>query len=251
MEIIRVAEDNIAKEHICCAIGATEKKYAESKKSWLKDTFKEGYIFKRLSGRGKMFIEYTIAENAWAPIEADGYIFIDCFWVAGKFKSRGVASALLDECIKDSKKLKKKGVTAISSDKKRHFLSDGNFYKHKGFNIADKTEPYYELLYLTFNKEEKYIPSFKKDSKLHKINKEGVSIYYTDHCPFTKKMIPIFEKISKEKKIPFDAVKIKTKKEAQNAPNPFTTYSLFFNGKLVTNEIFSDKKFIKFLDDLK
>ncbi|MGO0807128.1 YoaP domain-containing protein, partial [Clostridioides difficile] len=37
-------------------------------------------------------------------------------------------------------------------------------------------------------------------------------------------------------------------KEAQNAPAPFTTYSLFFNGEFVTNEILSEKKIEKFLD---
>ena len=37
--------------------------------------------------------------------------------------------------------------------------------------------------------------------------------------------------------------------DAQNAPTPFTSYAFFFNGKFVTNEIFSEKKFEKFLLD--
>ncbi len=36
---------------------------------------------------------------------------------------------------------------------------------------------------------------------------------------------------------------------AKNAPTPFTTYSLFFNGEFITNEILSENKFIKFLDE--
>ena len=31
--------------------------------------------------------------------------------------------------------------------------------------------------------------------------------------------------------------------QAQNAPAPFTTYSLFYNGKFLTNEILSEKSF--------
>ena len=31
--------------------------------------------------------------------------------------------------------------------------------------------------------------------------------------------------------------------EAQNSPAPFTSYSLFFDGKIVTHEILSEKKF--------
>jgi hypothetical protein len=33
--------------------------------------------------------------------------------------------------------------------------------------------------------------------------------------------------------------------EAKHAPAPFTTYSLFYNGEFVTNEILSAKKFEK------
>jgi hypothetical protein len=43
--------------------------------------------------------------------------------------------------------------------------------------------------------------------------------------------------------IPFKAVRFETAEQAQNAPTPFTSYSLFFNGKFVTHEILSDKKF--------
>ncbi len=36
--------------------------------------------------------------------------------------------------------------------------------------------------------------------------------------------------------IPFKAVKIESRKDAQNAPTPITTYALFSDGKYVTNE---------------
>lgn len=35
--------------------------------------------------------------------------------------------------------------------------------------------------------------------------------------------------------------------QAQNAPAPFTSYSLFYNGGFLTNEILSIKKFEKLL----
>ena len=35
------------------------------------------------------------------------------------------------------------------------------------------------------------------------------------------------------------------KDDAQNAPTPITTYSLFFNGDYVTNEQMNDSKFLK------
>jgi hypothetical protein len=36
------------------------------------------------------------------------------------------------------------------------------------------------------------------------------------------------------------------KEQAQNSITPFTTYSLYYNGKFITHEIVNDKKF----DDL-
>ena len=52
----------------------------EAKKEWLKQRFEEGLVFYRSGERGKCFIEYIPAENAWVPIDADGYMYIDCLW---------------------------------------------------------------------------------------------------------------------------------------------------------------------------
>ena len=35
---------------------------------------------------------------------------------------------------------------------------------------------------------------------------------------------------------------------AQNAPTPVTNYALFFDGEYVSNEILSDKKFLKMIE---
>ena len=48
--------------------------------------------------------------------------------------------------------------------------------------------------------------------------------------------------------IVFKAVKIESRKDAQNAPTPITTYSLFCDGKYVTNEQMNDKKFLKLVN---
>ena len=70
-------QDNIDAEHVCCAMSG---KQALAKKEWLKRRFDEGLIFYRSVERGKCFIEYIPAENAWVPIQADGYLYIDCLW---------------------------------------------------------------------------------------------------------------------------------------------------------------------------
>ena len=73
MHYIRITKENIDKEHICCAMSG---KNSIVKKEWLKQRFEEGLVFYRSAERGKCFIEYIPAENAWVPIDADGYIYL-------------------------------------------------------------------------------------------------------------------------------------------------------------------------------
>ena len=80
MDYIRVTKENIDKEHICCAMSG---KQSLAKKEWLRQRFEEGLVFYRSAERGKCFIEYIPAENAWVPIDAAGWLYINCLWVSG------------------------------------------------------------------------------------------------------------------------------------------------------------------------
>ena len=57
------------------------------------------------------------------------------------------------------------------------------------------------------------------------------------------------EEMAKARNTVFRSVHIQTREDAQNAPSPFTTFSLFYDGQLVTHEILSEKKFDKVLED--
>lgn len=246
MEIVTVTKDNIEQEHICCAISNNNDCQVSAKKSWLAERFNDGLVFKKGNVRGKCFIEYIPAEKAWVPIIADGYMYIDCLWVSGQFKGQGYSSLLLEECLKDSKKKGKQGLVILSSKKKMPFLSDPKYLKHKGFELADTAEPFYELLYLPFEKGTAK-PCFKDRVKSPKIEEQGFVLYYAHQCPFTAKYVPLIEAAAGEKGIPFRTVRFETAEQAQNAPAPFTSYSLFFNGEFITNEILSEKKFEKII----
>ncbi len=244
MDIITVTKENLEQEHICCAISNNKDIQVSSKKAWLLERFDDGLVFKKGNVRGKCFIEYVPAEKAWSPIEAEGYMYIDCLWVSGQFKGQGNSTLLLDECIKDSKAKGKKGLVVLSSKEKLPFLSDPAFLKHKGFELADSAEPSYELLYLPFDKAADK-PRFKEKVKKPAIDAKGFVLYYTQQCPFTAKYVPLIEKMARERGISFESIRFETTEQAQNAPAPVTTYSLFYNGRFVTHEILSDKKFEK------
>ena len=243
MEFIKVTEENLEREHICCAISNNKDCQVMAKKNWMKEQLKDGLVFLKGNVRGKCFIEYMPAENAWMPIEAEGYMYINCFWISGQFKGKGYANQLLEECIRDSKEKGKKGLCIRASAKKKPFLSEGEYLKYKGFQVADTAEPFFELLYLPFNEAD--IPRFKECVKNPQIKEDGYVLYYTHQCPFTAKYVPVLEQAAKEHNISFKSILINSKEETQNMPVASTTYALFLDGKFVTNEILSEKKFLK------
>ncbi|MGN0493778.1 MAG: GNAT family N-acetyltransferase [Acutalibacteraceae bacterium] len=246
MEYVRVTKENLEKEHICCAISNNKDIQVSSKKSWLRERFDDGLVFLKSTERGKCFIEYIPAENAWVPIRADGYMYINCLWVSGSFKGKGYSTDLLDSCIADSKQKGKKGLCVLSSAKKKPFLSDPEFLLHKGFAVCDESDNGIQLLYLPFEGGNEK-PAFKDCAKHPHINERGYVLYYTNQCPFTAKYAPIIENTAKENNVPFRSVHIESKSAAQNAPTPVTTYALFCDGDYLTNEILSDKKFLKMI----
>ncbi len=244
MEYIRVTKENIENEHICCAISNNKDIQVASKKSWLSERFNDGLVFLKSVERGKCFIEYVPAEKAWCPIEADGYTYIDCLWVSGSFKGHGYSNDLLEACVADSREKGRKGLCILSSAKKKPFLADPKYLKHKGFEVCDEAAGGIQLWYLPFSPD-KEKPRFSESAKHPKVDGDGYVLYYTYQCPFNAKYVPIVEKTAKEHGIPFKAVRIENTEQARNAPAPTTTYALFYNGEFVTNEQMNDAKFLK------
>lgn len=250
MEYIRVTKENIEDEHICCAISNNKDVQVSSKKAWLKERFADGLVFLKSAERGKCFIEYIPAENAWVPIIAEGYMYIDCLWVSGSFKGHGYSNDLLAECIRDSKEKGKKGLCILSAAKKKPFLADPKYLKHKGFAVGDESDNGIQLWYLPFEDGEgraaaHNVPQFSDCAKHPHIADSGYVLYYTNQCPFNAKYVPVLEETAKQNGIAFRAIKLDSKDAARNAPTPVTTYSLFRDGKYVTNEQMNDKKFLK------
>ena len=247
MEYIQVTEENIEKEHICCAISNNKDVQVSSKKAWLSERFKDGLVFLKSAQRGKCFIEYIPAEMAWVPIWAEGYMYIDCLWVAGSMKGHGYSSDLLNACIEDSKRKGKRGLCILAAAKKKPFLADPKFLAHKGFALCDEADNGIGLWHLPFA-EDVEPPRFRDCAKHPRIAEQGYDLYYTSQCPFNAKYVPILEEIAREKAIPFRAIHLQSREEAQNAPTPITTYALFLDGQYLTNEQMNESKFLKLVE---
>ena len=247
MEYIRVTKENLEEEHICCAISNNKDVQVSSKKAWLAERLDEGLVFLKSVERGKCFIEYIPAESAWIPVEAEGYMYIDCLWVSGSFKGHGYSTELLDACIEDSKEKGKKGLCILAAAKKKPFLADPKFLKYKGFTVCDEADNGIQLWFLPFG-EEAETPKFKECAKHPHIEERGYVLYYTSQCPFNAKYVPVLEQTARENDISFHAIHIDSKEKAQNAPTPITNYAMFHDGEYITNEQMNDKKFLKLVN---
>ena len=241
MNYIRITKDNIDEEHICCAMSG---KQSVVKKEWLKQRFEEGLVFYRSEERGKCFIEYIPAENAWVPIEADGYLYINCLWVSGSMKGHGYSNDLLDACIRDAKTQGRKGLCILSSEKKKkEFLADPKYLAYKGFALADTSDCGITLQYLPLAPDAEP-PRFRECARHPGVAEDGFVLYYTDQCPFTYYWVPRVAEVARAHNIPLKVIPVTDREFARNVPAPVTTYALFRDGKFVTQSIQSDKKFL-------
>lgn len=252
MKIISIDQNNIDVEHICCALGndIKNKSRAESKKNWMRDSFEEGLVFKRLDERGKVFIEYIPVEKSWKPIGGKNFMVIHCLWVSGQFKGKGFSTQLLNECIFDAKQKKMDGIVVVTSNQVKPYLTDKKFYLKHGFELVDTAPPYFELLLLKLNQNTK-LPFFLEHSK-NKINthKKGLTFIYSNQCPFMEEYVLLLANLSKKKKIPVDIKKLNNHKEAQTFGSPFGTLGIYYEGKFLTHELMSEKKFETLLNSL-
>lgn len=247
-EIITLNQENLQAEHICCCISSkTTDTGVQAKKEWLRERIEEGLRFKKMDIRGKVFIEYIPAENAWMPVVAEGYMLINCFWVSGSYKGKGYGKQLLETCEKDARDSGYKGLVAVVGSKKKPFLSDKAFLMKHGFEVCDQCPPYFELVVKHFG--DTITPSFN-ESVREGLGDDirGIDIFYTAQCPFSVPYIKMLDPVIMASEYPVRVQQIKSKLEAQNHVAPVTTYSVFVDGKYYTNEILTPDKLKKLIE---
>jgi GNAT superfamily N-acetyltransferase len=245
MGIIAIDGTNIDEEHICCAIGNDKENRARArtKKDWLKAQFAEGLIFKRLDERGKVFAEYMPVEKVWKPLVGENWMVINCLWVSGQFKGKGYGAQLLEECVKDAKKLKMDGVAVVSSSTVKPFLTDKKFYLEHGFEVIDSAAPYFELLALKFNKKAVDPKFTQKAKKAECDSQDGFTFIYSNQCVFMEEYVALLESVAREMKFNCVTLKLKSAEDARKNGSPFGTLGIYYQGRFVTHELMTADKF--------
>ena len=236
---ITLSKENIGKEHICCAF--SDKKCKDSyelKKQWLKKEFDNGYVFRRLDERAKVFIEYVPAEKAWLPVEAPNYLMINCFWVAGQYKGKGYAKALLQSAIDDAKRQGKDGLVTVVGTAKLPFMSETKWLLRQGFKSVEKLDYGFSLLVLKFNPQAENPKFCESVTSGECPDKNGLVVYYSNRCPFTEYYVNTeLSQAAGKRSLPLKIIKFTTMEEAQSSPAPATIFSLYYNGKFITTDV--------------
>ena len=238
-KIITLDKSNIDSEHICCAI--SDKKCKESyelKKKWLRNEFGNGYVFRRIDARAKVFIEYGPTEKGWVPIDAPNYLLINCFWVSGQYKGKGYGKELLKTAFDDAKSQGKDGLVTVVGTSKFHFMSDTKWLLKQGFETCEKLSSGFSLLVKKVNSDASN-PTFKDSVKSGECDdKNGLVVYYSNRCPFSEYHVTIsLTETAKKRNLPLKLIKLDSMEKAQASPTPATIFSLFYNGKFVTTDL--------------
>lgn len=245
-EYINITAENLAIEHLCCAIA--DKKHqcgVDVKKEWLKERIAEGHIFRKLNQKGKVFIEYAPLEKAWTPVVGYNYIYIYCLWVSGSFKGKGYGKELLEYCIEDAKSQNKSGVCIISSKKKKPFLSEKRFLMKYGFETVDAIGDEYELMALSFDSTK---PRFSDIAKKQRIDSNILTIYFGMQCPYIPNCIEQIENYCKTNDILLNLIKVDTLDKAKSVPCVFNNWAVFYNGQFETVHLLNEGYLKKMLD---
>ena len=254
VKIVDVGKDNMYDFAHCFLQNRKHPGYV-AKTNWLKKRLAEGLRYKLLvneAGKWIGFIEYAPAAKAWRAVKAKGYMVIHCIWTYPKsIQHKGYGKKLLDECIKDAKKNKMQGVGVVTrSSPKGTFIAKRDLFLKAGFRVTDTYPPDHELLVKKFAKSAPE-PKFPKDFEARlKKYKSGLTILWSDQCPYVGKALGEILETAKKKDLKFKSVELKSARDAQSAPTPYAVFSILYNGKVVADHMVSNTRFKNILREI-
>ena len=248
IDLVRVTEENIEREHICCAIGndAQNRKRAEVKKNWMAGRFPEGHVFLKADVRGKAFIEYGPAEAALFPVEAPGWLFAQCFWVSGRFAGTGLGSRLLEAAEADARR--KAGLFFLAAAKgKKPFLSDGRYLRLKGYVVADEALGF--ALFAKKSGPQAVLPRFSEPARTGRLeySSEGLDFFWSRQCPFVQDLTEQMSHAAESLGHVIRIHEVNGSREARALRSPPGIFQVYLNGKFLTHEIMPPEKFARLL----
>jgi len=247
IKVIDLAPENIADYGVC---GYKDvKKHLELRKKieWFKKYYPKGLRIKAiLSEKGgyQGMLEYIPGKYAHRPVDADGFMFIQCIFVGFKkeFKGKGYASSLIEECVADARKNNMLGVAVVT--RKGSFMADKQIFIKNGFEVADNAKPDFELLVKKFDENSKN-PHFKSNMADNLKNyQDGLYVFRSPQCPYTEKNVnAILESAKNEFNLKPILIDLQDSNAVQNSPCAFGTFCIVYNGEIISYHPISNTRF--------
>jgi hypothetical protein len=244
IEIIDLTPENITEYGVCGYKDIKKNPEIKRKAEWFGKYYPKGLRTKIIlskTGGYQGMLEYIPGKYAHRPVNAEGYMFIHCIWVGFKkeFKGHGLASALIDECIKDAQKSNMQGVAVVT--RQGPFMAKKDIFLKKGFNVVDAVQPDFELLALKFD-EKAENPEFR-NMTLEAYNKKGLTVIRSAQCPYSVKNVEAIIETAKNLNIKADLVELEDSESAQLTPCAFGTFCIIYDGEVISHHPISNTRF--------
>ena len=245
-DMIEITADNIVEHPQAICFINPKHEFYHKKIAWLDNQFKNGLKIKLLYFKGEKrpvgFIEYIPGDYCWRAISARGYMFIHCLWTTGKkFQRQGLGSLLIEEVDKVAENML--GVAAIVSD--RSFMANKEIFLKNGFKILAESGDE-QLMVKQFR--DGPLPSLNNwQGELAKYKYIGLTIVYSNQCPWVARFIEEVKPILDEEKIKPKISELKNASQAQRAPSLYGVFNLIYNGRLLADRYISTTRFLNII----
>jgi len=237
----------------CCGIKCATNPGRQQKLCWMQANARFGLQAKILvaaDGQPTGYVEYVPGEYAWRAVDAAGYMFIHCIWNHSRqYQRKGWGGMMIDACIADARRAGMRGVAVMVRE--GPWMAARGLFIANGFEAVDTAPPDYELLVRKFKKNAAS-PRFPRDwdRRVARYG-EGLAIVRTGQCPYVVKFAAeIAETAAGEYGIQPKVVNLESPQEAQDAPTPYATFSLIYNGRLLADHQISRTRFRNIMNRL-
>ena len=254
-EIMDLTPETIADYGVCGYKDARKHIELQRKIQWFREYYPKGLRIKALvskKGGYQGMLEYMPGEYAHRPVDAIGYMFIQCIFVGfrNEFKGKGYASSMIDACIQEARDAHMKGVAVVT--RKGSFMAKRDIFLKHGFTSVDTADPDFELLVLKFDqnaKNPRFKPTLKKNRDLYA---DGLTIFRSPQCPYSEKNVKaIMETARKKYGLSPRLVELEDAESVQNSPCAFGTFCIVYNGEVISHHPISNGRFVNIMDKIR
>lgn len=246
-EILDVTAESVDKSGFFCRMSKMKTQGNQRKLAWIKDRFAEGLRLKMYKKPERGFIEYLPIEHAWRTVRGSELLFIHCLWIVGKSRGKGLASLLLEECLKDAQESGFKGVAVMSSE--QVWMAGANIYAKHDFEQVDTAGPAFGLWLKRFA--DVPAPSFMPDTAARAAEyPEGVTVFRSDQCPYIEDATNDVQTVCNDRNIPFRTVELQNAQDVRRkSPTPYGTFAILKDGEILSYHYLTQREFLQRLGE--